>query len=99
MSKQMTEPSSSEGVEREVSRDVKMVFDAIFVPNFVRIKSIGPIDKVQDIARIPAAMIEDVPHDVLDELVEIWLKDVYAKQGRELPFFHKSTIEWAKKDG
>lgn len=94
MSQQTFSPSKSEEVV-EIVENVRMAFEPFQVPNFTRIKELGPFTSTTDLARIPAAHITGLPDHILDKLVETWLSDVYKKVGREVPFFHEDTIAWA----
>lgn len=94
MSEQPFSASKSDEVV-EIVQNVRMAFEPFQVPNFTRIRELGPFTSTTDLARIPAAHIKGLPDDILDKLVETWIADVYKKVGREVPFFHENTIEWA----
>jgi hypothetical protein len=95
MSKQPTSQSPSLPVE-EIIENITMSFDPFLVPNYVKIKHIGPFTGPSELARIPVIPLRGIPDTVLDRLVETLIRDIYAGAGRENPFFHKNDIAWGK---
>lgn len=95
MSKQPTEHSNSPEVV-EIIDNVTMSFDPFLVPVYAKVRHIGPFSSPSEMARIPVVPLSGLPDAILDRLVETLLKDIYAKAGRDNPFVHQTTIEWAK---